>query len=82
MLLLILLATCPSLTRSTVRRLPPWDYNAFQARQDCLTVAVNNTRWVHTALPLGPAPATGWPVLIKFEVCGWLHVDGYLFECG
>ena len=28
----------------------------------------NNTRWTHWAVPEGPPPPGGWPVIVTFEV--------------
>ena len=45
----------------------------------------NNTRWTHWAVPSGDRPASGWPVIVTFEVGGFYPVAGSPHEndtCG
>ena len=42
----------------------------------------NNTRWTHWALPEGPPPPGGWPVIVTFEVMGFFPVEGDNSTCG
>jgi hypothetical protein len=42
----------------------------------------NNTRWTHWAVPDGPPPPAGWPVIVTFEVMGYFPVEGDNSTCG
>lgn len=63
-------------------RVPGWSFDNFTTRQDCLSPSPNNTRWVHTALPAGDAPAGGWPVFVTFSVVPWEDQTGLNRTCG
>lgn len=60
----------------------PWDFVPREMRQLCIGASApppfssNSSRWVYLALPAGPAPQTGWPVFVSFEVEGFASGRG------
>ena len=60
----------------------PWSYKFENTKQVCVaasadTARPNNTRFVFSAVPDGPPPPSGWPVLISLEVEGFASAHGF-----
>lgn len=72
----VLLLLVPS--ASVPFTIPDWDWEPANQWESCIAVDdtrnggnftwKNNSRFVWTAVPPGPAPASGWPVLMDFSV--------------
>jgi hypothetical protein len=47
-----------------------------------LMISPRACSWTHWAVPEGPPPPTGWPVIVTFEVMGFYPVEGDNATCG